>query len=196
MSLKPSGHISLFGLIFFVTKSLLEISRLSALDPIFTRRRTVFCLYITLRWYFKLEMFHPRRPRGSQSGREKRWDESFQIRAKDPLGTDCHRTISKNSSWCRFLIGHKKCFVLLCEIGEQFLLSSFREGKLGNLVLRLWKNLSWDFEFFYIFRKNGVLKVKWTKKLTYFLLSLYLHQTLKRTILSEIWVKIFLPQPL
>ena len=28
-------------------------------------------------------------------------------------------------SW--FLIGHKRCFVLLCPIGEQFLLSSFRE---------------------------------------------------------------------
>ena len=27
---------------------------------------------------------HPRRPRGSQSGREKRWDESFQVRAKEP----------------------------------------------------------------------------------------------------------------
>ena len=45
---------------------------------------------------------------------------------------------------------------------------------------------------------SGVLflKVKWTKELTYFLLSLYLHQTLKWTILSEIWVKIFLPKPL
>ena len=95
MTPKPSGHISLFGLIFFVPKSLLEISRRSALDPIFTQGRTVFCLYITLRWYFKLEMFHPRRPRGSQSGRRKRWDESFQIRAKEPLGTDSHRTISK-----------------------------------------------------------------------------------------------------
>ena len=41
-----------------------------------------------------------------------------------------------------------------------------------------------------------ILKVKWTKKLTYFLLSLYLHQTLKRNILSEIWVKIFLPKPI
>ena len=30
----------------------------------------------------------PRRPRGSQSGREKRRDESFQVRAKEPLGTD------------------------------------------------------------------------------------------------------------
>ena len=70
---------------------------------------------------------HPRRPRGSQTGREKRWDESFQVRANEPLGTDSHRTISKNSSEYRFLIGHKKCFVLLGPIGEQFLLSSFRE---------------------------------------------------------------------
>ena len=31
---------------------------------------------------------HPRRPRGSQSGREKGRDESFQVRAKEPLGTD------------------------------------------------------------------------------------------------------------
>ena len=51
---------------------------------------------------------HPRRPRGSQSGREKRRDESFQVRAKEPLGTDSHRTISKNSSRYRLLIGHKK----------------------------------------------------------------------------------------
>ena len=70
---------------------------------------------------------HPRRTRGSQSGREKRWDESFQVRAEEPLGTGSHRTISKNSSRCRLLIGHKKCFVLLCPIGKQFLLSSFRE---------------------------------------------------------------------
>ena len=74
-----------------------------------------------------LGLQHPRRPRGSQSGREKGCDESFQVRAKEPLGTNSHRAISKNSSWCRLLIGHKKCFVLLCPIGEQFLLSSFRE---------------------------------------------------------------------
>ena len=65
---------------------------------------------------------HPRRPRGSQSRREKRRNESFQVRAKEPLGTDSHRTTSKNSSRCRLLIGHKKCFVLLSPIGEQFLL--------------------------------------------------------------------------
>ena len=71
------------------------------------------------------EIIHPRRPRG-QSGRKKRRDESFQVRAKEPLGTDSHRTISKNSSGCRLLIGHKKCFVLLCPIGEHISMSSFR----------------------------------------------------------------------
>ena len=75
---------------------------------------------------FFLRLPHPRRPRGGQSGREKRRDESFQVRAKEPLGTDSHRTMSKNSSGCRLLIGHKKYFVL-CPIGEEFLLSSFRE---------------------------------------------------------------------
>ena len=70
---------------------------------------------------------HPRRPRGSQSGREKSYDESFQAWVEEPLGTDSHQTISKRSSECWLLIGHKKCFVLLCPIGEQFLLSSFCE---------------------------------------------------------------------
>ena len=69
---------------------------------------------------------HPRRPRGSQSGREKRRHESFQARAEEPMGTDSQRTISKRSSECWLLIGHKKCFVLLWPIGKQFLLSSFR----------------------------------------------------------------------
>ena len=56
---------------------------------------------------------------------EKGRDESFQVLAKEPLGTESHRPISKNSSACRFLIGHKKIFVLLSPIGKQFLLSSF-----------------------------------------------------------------------
>ena len=37
---------------------------------------------------------HPRRPKGSQSGREKRRDESFQVRADKslgPLGTDSQK---------------------------------------------------------------------------------------------------------
>ena len=60
-------------------------------------------------------MTHPWRPRGSQSGREKRRHESFQVRAEEPHS---HRTISKDSSGCQLLIGHKKCFVLLCPISE------------------------------------------------------------------------------
>ena len=67
----------------------------------------------------QLELLHPRRPRGSQSGREKRRDESFQVRAKEPLGTDFHRAVPKNSSGCQLLIGHKKCFVLLCPIDRR-----------------------------------------------------------------------------
>ena len=60
-----------------------------------------------------LNFAHPRRPRGSQSGREKRRNESFQVRAEEPLGTDSHQTISKNSSRCWLLTGHKK---MLCII--------------------------------------------------------------------------------
>ena len=77
--------------------------------------------------YSDLGSDHPRRPRGSQSSREKRRDESFQAWAEEPLGTDSHRTISKRSRECWLLIGHKKCFVLLCPIGEQFSSSYFRE---------------------------------------------------------------------
>ena len=64
-----------------------------------------------------------------QSDREKRRDESFQAWAEEPLGKDSHRTISKRSSECWLLIRPKKGFdnVLLCPIGEQFLLSYFRE---------------------------------------------------------------------
>ena len=51
----------------------------------------------------------------------------FKYGRKEPLGTDSHRAISKNSSECWLLIGHKKCFILLCPNGEQSLLSSFRE---------------------------------------------------------------------
>ena len=70
---------------------------------------------------------HPWRPRGSLLGWEKKQDGSFQAQTKEPLGTNCHRTISKNSGRCQLLIGHKKCFVLLCPIGKPFLLSSFCE---------------------------------------------------------------------
>jgi len=74
--------------------------------------------FLTCNTRNNLTFEHPRRPRGSKSGREKRRDESFQVRAKKPLGTDSHRTISKNSSGCRLLNAYKKCFLSLCPIGE------------------------------------------------------------------------------
>ena len=62
---------------------------------------------------------------GSPRGREKRRDGSIQARVEEPLAADSYRIISKRSSECWLLIGHKKCFVLLCPIGEQHRLSSF-----------------------------------------------------------------------
>ena len=42
-----------------------------------------------------------------------------------PTLTELFPKIHADAGSC--MIGHKKCFVLLCPIGEQFLLSSFRE---------------------------------------------------------------------
>ena len=50
----------------------------------------------------------------------------FKHGRKNPWA-DSHRTISKRSRECWFLIAHKKCFVLLCPIGEQSLQSPFLE---------------------------------------------------------------------
>ena len=47
---------------------------------------------------------HPRRPRGGQSGREKRRDESFKARAEKPLGTDSHRNISKKKLYMKLVL--------------------------------------------------------------------------------------------
>ena len=58
---------------------------------------------------------HPRRPRGR---RVKRRDESFQAWAEEPLGTDFHRTISKRSRECWFLIGHKKMLCIIAPNGQ------------------------------------------------------------------------------
>ena len=82
-------------------------------------RRTMDGLWRVILWIVRV---HPRSTQGQSVGSGEKAG-----RAKEPLGTDSHRTISKNSSRCRLLTGHKMCFVLLCPIGEQFLLSSFRE---------------------------------------------------------------------
>ena len=70
---------------------------------------------------FRLAKVHPRRPRGSHSGREKRRDESFQAQAEEPLNTDSHQIISKRSSECWLLIGRKKmlCIIVQGPFGEQ-----------------------------------------------------------------------------
>ena len=58
---------------------------------------------------------HPRRPRGSQSSREKTWDENFQVRAEEPLGTDSHRTIlcsiGEHISWDLFVCSYPTAIV-------------------------------------------------------------------------------------
>ena len=45
---------------------------------------------------------------GQSVGSGEKARECFQARAEEPLGTDSHRTISKRSSECWLLIGHKK----------------------------------------------------------------------------------------
>ena len=47
-----------------------------------------------------------REPRGSQLGQDKWRGESFQTLAEEPLGTDSHRTICKQSSEYWLLTGH------------------------------------------------------------------------------------------
>ena len=54
---------------------------------LFSKKSFTICVVMQL-W---LNRSHPRRPRGSHSGREKRREESFQERAKEPLGTDSHK---------------------------------------------------------------------------------------------------------
>ena len=99
-------------------------------ESLFTFYASLTCPYrksshgIKYHLWLRLVTFHPRRPRGSQSGREKRRDKSFQAQPEKPLGTDSHRTISKRSSDCWLLIGHKNALYSLCPIGEWHLLSS------------------------------------------------------------------------
>ena len=58
---------------------------------------------------------------GEKAGRK------FSLRTKEPLGTDSHRTISKNSSGCRLLIkGPKNALYYCAQSGEHMSMSSFR----------------------------------------------------------------------
>ena len=123
MAERKLGVSCCFEVWSFMTKSIFR----SALRSNAWTKSHLKILFLLTCFHQMLSCHHPRRPRGSQSGQEKRRHESFQVGTKEPLGTHSHRTISKHSSWCRLLIGHKEWFVLLCPIGEQSLLSSFRE---------------------------------------------------------------------
>ena len=61
---------------------------------------------------------HP--PRPSQSGREKGRDESFQVRVKEPLGTDSHRAISKNQADAGSLLGTKNALYYCAQSANSF----------------------------------------------------------------------------
>ena len=86
----------------------------------------IFCGLFLVDMIFPLMRVHPRSPRGSQSG-ERKAGRKFSDTGERATGYRLSQTISKNSSECWLLIEHKKYFVLLCPIGEQSLLSSFRE---------------------------------------------------------------------
>ena len=73
------------------------------------------------------ERDHPRRPKGSLSGQEKRRDECFQVQTKEPLGTDFHSNYFQKFKPMPTPDWAQKMLCTLCPIGEQFLLSSFRE---------------------------------------------------------------------
>ena len=71
---------------------------------------------------------HPRRPRGSLSvGSGEKAGRKFSSTGKRAPGYRLSPNYFQKFKRMPALIGHKKCFVLLCPIGEQFLLSSFRE---------------------------------------------------------------------
>ena len=82
----------------------------------------------TVAYSYKRTYTHPRRPRGSQSGREKRRDRKFSSTGKRAPGYRLSQNDFKKfkqmppPDWAQ-----KMLIVLLCPIGEQFLQSSFRE---------------------------------------------------------------------
>ena len=87
---------------------------------------------------------HPRRPRGSQSGRVKTRDESFQAWAEEPLGTGSHRTISKRWRECWFPNWGTAYLKFFSWVRTQWLLSRHscpvRSASFAN---QKWRNYRW-----------------------------------------------------
>ena len=90
---------------------------------------SIFCAQSEARirltvWKWFVESRYPGAfPSSETQGR----DESLQAWAEEPWVPTLTGPFPKRSSECWLLIGHKKCYVLLCPIREQHLLSSFRE---------------------------------------------------------------------
>ena len=63
---------------------------------------------------------HPRKHRGSQSGLEKRRNSSFQVRAKESLGTDSHQTISKIQADAGSWLGKKNALCHCAQSANSF----------------------------------------------------------------------------
>ena len=74
-----------------------------------------------------VDRYYYSRTQGQSVGSGEKAGWKFSSTGERAPSTDSHPATSKNSSGCRLLIGHKKCFVLLCPIGKQFLLSSFHQ---------------------------------------------------------------------
>ena len=118
------------------------------------------------------ESGHPRRPRGNQSGRGKRRDESFQAQAEKPLGTDSHRTISKRSSECWLLIGHKNALYYCAQSANSISWVLFGEFVHDGYWLDYGLSGSYTKEMHAAVRKlsvwyklSGIIKIRSTRRL-------------------------------
>ena len=67
-------------------------------------------------------------------GPEEKARRKFSITGRRAPGYRLSPNYFQNFKRIPALIGHKKCFVLFCSIGEQFLLSSFRESYTRAIV--------------------------------------------------------------
>ena len=85
---------------------------------------TVFFFFIEIVWnnihLMHLFIVHPRRPRGSQSGREKRQDENFQVRAKEPPVPTLTELFPKIQADVCFWLGTKNALYYCAQSANSF----------------------------------------------------------------------------
>ena len=78
---------------------------------------------------------------GQSVGSENAGDKSLQVRAKEHLGTDSHRSISKNSSRCLLLIGRQKMLGIIVPNGRTVSPEFDRSPETGGFevcMARIW----------------------------------------------------------